>query len=66
MRKGVSMSDGLMTAVLVVGLILLLEVLDILGAVRRRFRGELSASEQDEKIRALEQRVAELERKQSS
>ena len=60
------MSDGLMTAVGVVGLILLLEVLDILGAVRRRLRGESSASEQDEKIRALYQRVAELERKQSN
>ena len=60
------MSDGLMTAAGVVGLILLLEVLDILGAVRRRLRGESSASEQDEKIRALDQRVAELERKQSN
>jgi hypothetical protein len=55
------MPDGLATALGVIGLLVLLEVLDITGLFRRKIRGETSGMEQDSKIADLEQRVGRLE-----
>lgn len=57
------MSEGLMTALAVFGLILLLEILDVIGAARRAIRGGASASEQDQRIEALEARITALEQR---
>jgi hypothetical protein len=57
------MSNGLTTALGVIGILVLLEALDVLGALRRKIRGESSGAQQDDRIKALEARIAELERK---
>jgi hypothetical protein len=60
------MSEGLLTALAVIGLLILLEGLDILGALKRKIRGEASPAEWEKRVADLEARMDEMERKVSN
>lgn len=49
----------------VIGLLVLIELLELPDWLGRKLRGNLSNREMKEKIQRLESRLAELERKQS-
>lgn len=59
------MWDVIIVILTVIALLVLVELLDLPDWIGRKLRGQISSSEIEEKVRSLESRVSELERKLS-